>query len=49
MKDKNSLFLWGDNDPYHAHLNLILKECFDGMNVYGNYYGDKIVTGGAKG
>jgi len=39
LKKKKSLMLWGDNDPYHYHQNLILKKYFDGMYMQGNYYG----------
>lgn len=38
-KAKKSLMLWGDNDPYNCHVNLLLDRLFKGMYVIGNYYG----------
>jgi hypothetical protein len=43
MKKGKSLFLWGENDPYHYEANLILREYFNGMYLKGNYYGDNLL------
>lgn len=47
-KKKKSLMLWGDNDPYNLHVNLVLDRIFSGMYVAGNYMGDKIITADEK-
>ena len=44
MKAKKSLFLWSDNEPLFNYTNLILKKYFDGMEMKGNYKGDKIIS-----
>lgn len=47
-KKKKSLMLWGDNDPYNLHVNLILDRIFSGMYVVGSYYGSNIITADDK-
>ena len=44
MKAKKSLFLWADNTPFTTHANAILETYFEGMQLEGNYIGQKIIT-----
>lgn len=37
------LFLWGDNDPYHADANAISKRLFSAQ-IKGYFHGDKVVV-----
>ena len=37
------LFLWGDNDPYHADANAISRRLFSAP-ISGYFYGDQVVT-----
>jgi hypothetical protein len=42
---KKGLFLWGDNDPFFADANAILKELPEtsGLSLAGNYMGDQVL------
>jgi hypothetical protein len=42
---KKGLFLWGDNDPFFADANAILKELPEtsGLSLAGNYVGDQVL------
>ena len=44
FKDSKSLYIWADNDPLFYRSNIILQHYFNGMNLKGNFYGDKILT-----
>ena len=37
------LYIWGDNSPYHADANTLLKQIFS-SNMEGNYMGDQVVN-----
>lgn len=38
------LFVWGDNDPWYAHANLVLKKLFN-TELTGNKDADKTIQG----
>lgn len=37
------VYLWGDNDPYHADANFLAQKLI-GVSMHGNYYGAKNVS-----
>lgn len=42
-KDGGALYLWGDNEPYYAAANCVLRKVLPGVQLHGNYYGDQQV------
>ena len=44
-KKGHGLYLWGDNDPFHAEVNCFLNKIYGQGNLMaGNYYGDKVIS-----
>src|SRR5579871_536519 len=43
FRDGRGLYVWGDNDPYFADANLILKRLFN-VAMSGNSRGDRVVS-----
>lgn len=39
----NGVYIWGDNDPYYADANNLLKALMPGVTLHGNVPGDKPV------
>ena len=38
----HGVYIWGDNEPYYADANLVLRKIFN-TEMYGNAYGDKVL------
>ena len=48
MRSKKSLLIWGENEPFCLHANIILKSFFNGMELIGSYLGGNFIFKGNK-